>query len=306
MEVPFTWRPTGWFQIGWSADFPLGEVTPLRYFGEDLVAYRGESGELHVLDAHCPHLGAHIGHHGKVTGECVTCPYHGWEWSPEGVNVSIPYQDAPNRSKRLRSWETDEQYGSVYLWHHPHGEPSSWPMADIFTSFPQFETDPSAYYEPITAKAEREPVHPQVVAENGPDSVHFAYVHRATVTPVALDWEPDGPLWKFLTGWPNTRSDDPDEMILRIHSWMVGLGGSVTAFEGANYYRPERETMRDRLNDWIRRAGIVDAVFEMDKVVADPASADRLRGDLQVGDNLHPNAAGQRAMGEAIPLSLFD
>jgi len=31
----------------------------------------------------------------------------------------------------------------------------------------QFETHPGAYYEPMTAKAEREPVHPQVVTENG-------------------------------------------------------------------------------------------------------------------------------------------
>ena len=24
MKVPFTWRPTGWFMVGWSADFPVG------------------------------------------------------------------------------------------------------------------------------------------------------------------------------------------------------------------------------------------------------------------------------------------
>ena len=24
MDVPFTWRTTGWFQIGWSGDFPTG------------------------------------------------------------------------------------------------------------------------------------------------------------------------------------------------------------------------------------------------------------------------------------------
>jgi phenylpropionate dioxygenase-like ring-hydroxylating dioxygenase large terminal subunit len=35
------------------------------------VAYRDESGELHVLEAHCKHLGAHIGHGGKVVGDCV-------------------------------------------------------------------------------------------------------------------------------------------------------------------------------------------------------------------------------------------
>ena len=81
---------------------------------------------------------------------------------------------------------------------------------------------------------------------------------------------------------------------------------TVTPFEGAGYYRPEREVMRDRLNTWIRSSGIFDAVFDMDKIVADPNDHDRLRADLQVGDNLHPNAAGQRAMGEAISLSLFD
>ena len=66
MKVPFTWKVTGWFVIGWSAEFPVGEVRPLRYFGEDLVAYRDESGELHVLSGHCRHLGAHIGHGGDT------------------------------------------------------------------------------------------------------------------------------------------------------------------------------------------------------------------------------------------------
>src|SRR5262249_41279443 len=89
----------------------------------------------------------------------------------------------------------------------------------------------------LTAKATREPVHPQVVAENGPDSVHFRYVHRASVTPVALDWKADGPIWKFITGWPEARSSDPDAMALRIHSHLFGLGGSLTAFEGVQQHR---------------------------------------------------------------------
>jgi hypothetical protein len=47
---PFTWKVTGWFMVGWSPEFPVGEVRPLHYFGEDLVAYRDERGELHVLE----------------------------------------------------------------------------------------------------------------------------------------------------------------------------------------------------------------------------------------------------------------
>ena len=113
-------------------------------------------------------------------------------------------------------------------------------MPDVFLSFPQFETDPGAYYPPYPVfvdRAQREPVHPQVVAENGPDSVHFQRVHRATVTPVALDWKVVDEEWQFLTGWPDVRSDDPDAMSLRIHSHLFGLGGAISAFEGAQNHR---------------------------------------------------------------------
>lgn len=33
MKVPFTWKPTGWFMVGWSAEIPTGTVKPLKYFG---------------------------------------------------------------------------------------------------------------------------------------------------------------------------------------------------------------------------------------------------------------------------------
>jgi hypothetical protein len=38
VKVPFTWKVTGWFMVGWSLELPIGEVRPLHYFGEDLVA----------------------------------------------------------------------------------------------------------------------------------------------------------------------------------------------------------------------------------------------------------------------------
>ena len=176
MKVPFTWKVTGWFMVGWSLEFPVGEVRPLHYFGEDLVAYRDTSGELHVLEAHCKHLGAHIGHGGKVVEDCVECPFHGWRWGPDGTNRYIPYQpDRPNRALRLRVFPVREQYECVFIWHQPDGKEPQWDMPDIFHKFPQFETDPAAYYRAypeFSRRAEREPVHPQIVAENAPDSAH--------------------------------------------------------------------------------------------------------------------------------------
>jgi 3-ketosteroid 9alpha-monooxygenase subunit A len=241
VKVPFTWKPTGWFMVGWSAEFPTGSVRPLKYFGEDLVAYRDEGGELHVLNAHCPHLGAHIGHGGTVDGTCVVCPYHGWGWGPDGVNEYIPYEDRPNRSKKLRSWPVREQYDCVFVWHQPQGEPPRWEMPDVFGAFPQFDTDPANYYRPypeLSIRYQREPVHPQIPLENAPDSIHFQYVHRASVTPVLVEWEVVDQEWQFVTGWPDRRRvGEPDSFALRIHSTLFGVGGAISAFEGSANYR---------------------------------------------------------------------
>jgi hypothetical protein len=114
-------------------------------------------------------------------------------------------------------------------------------MPDILGLFPELgNSDPSAYYRPypeFSRKTEREPVHPQVVLENGPDSVHFRYVHHATVRPRMLEYTVVDHTWSFLTGWPDMRSDDPDRMARLIHAHMFGLGGSVSAFEGSTRHR---------------------------------------------------------------------
>ena len=43
VKVAFTWKVTGWFMVGWSPEFPTGEVRPMHYFGDDL-----EIGRAHV------------------------------------------------------------------------------------------------------------------------------------------------------------------------------------------------------------------------------------------------------------------
>lgn len=238
--IPFTWKPTGWFMIGWSGEFPAGEVKPLRYFGEDLAAYRDDEGVLHVLGAHCPHLGANVARGGKVEGGCIRCPFHGWLWGPDGVNVEIPYDTKPNRSKRLPVWTVQEQHECAFVWHDPRRGPPRWEMPDVFGAFPQFETDPARYYRAypeLSIRTSGEPVHPQLVAENATDTVHFQHVHGATVLPVLLEWERLEHDWRFVAGYPNTRRGREGEMVMRFHSHLFGLGGAVSALEGAADHR---------------------------------------------------------------------
>lgn len=240
MKIPFTWRPTGWFMIGWSEEFPVGEVRALRYLSRDLAAYRDDDGVLHVLDAHCQHLGANIAKGGKVEGDCVRCPFHGWSWGPDGINVDIPYDDKPNRSKRLHAWTVQEQHECVFIWHDPKDGPPRWEMPDIFGAFPQFETDPAKYYRAypeMSRRAEGEPVHPQQVAENAADTAHFQYVHSASVLPVAVDWTIDETSCRFVAGYPHPRKRVEGEYVLHFHSHLFGLGGAVSALEGAANHR---------------------------------------------------------------------
>jgi phenylpropionate dioxygenase-like ring-hydroxylating dioxygenase large terminal subunit len=123
---PYKTYPTGWFQVGWSADFAKTEAKPLRYFGKDLVGYRGGSGSVHIMDAHCPHLGAHLGYGGTVVGEDIVCPFHGWRWDAAGQNVDIPYSAKIERARRLACWQVRESSGIVWLWHSADGQAPNW------------------------------------------------------------------------------------------------------------------------------------------------------------------------------------
>lgn len=115
-------KPTGWFQVGWSGEIAPCGVKPLKYFGQELVAFRNEGGELAIFDAHCPHMGAHLGYGGKVVDNCLTCPYHGWRFNSEGENALIPYEDY-TINKKLKKWHVIEKHDCIFLWHDPAGGP---------------------------------------------------------------------------------------------------------------------------------------------------------------------------------------
>ena len=78
------------------------------------------------------------------------------------------------------------------------------------------------------------------------------------------------------------------------------------ALEGtpfAGHYSHDKEQLRKRFNEWIRTAGVFDAVIDFDALLRDPANPRRIRKDFDSGDHLHPGDEGYRAMAEAIDLT---
>lgn len=99
------------------------------------------------------------------------------------------------------------------------------------------------------------------------------------------------------------------EMIARARTHGIKvIGATLMPFDGFEYYHPDATNERDRqqVNAWIRSSKQFDAVVDFDKVTADPERPDRLNAKYDSGDHIHPSPAGFRAMGEAIPLELFD
>src|SRR5688572_9753260 len=102
-RFPFAGFPRGWFAVAFSSDVPAQGVVAMRYFGRDLIAYRGTSGRAFVTEAYCPHLGAHLAHGGVVEGETIRCPFHGWKFEG-GKCVGVPYTDKIPPKARIPSF----------------------------------------------------------------------------------------------------------------------------------------------------------------------------------------------------------
>ena len=83
--------PVGWFHVDFSENLKVGEIRNVELFGQEWVLFRTESGKPGMSDPYCPHLGAHMGHGGKVCGEHLRCPFHHWEYDADGWCKSIPY-----------------------------------------------------------------------------------------------------------------------------------------------------------------------------------------------------------------------
>ena len=53
--------PSGWFVVARARDLRPGSQTTIRRFGTELVLFRTATGRLALVEATCPHLGAHLG-----------------------------------------------------------------------------------------------------------------------------------------------------------------------------------------------------------------------------------------------------
>jgi len=170
----FSGYPKGWFVVGFSDEFKAGQSTTMRYFGEQLAAFRGEDGQVRVLDAYCAHMGANLGVGGKVVGCTVQCPFHGWRFDGQGTCVEIPYANKIPVKARQRAWPVKELNGVVMIHHDSAGGAPDYEIPPI----PEFGSDD---WLPWHCSRYQIKTHPREIVDNLADRAHFMSVHRTEI-----------------------------------------------------------------------------------------------------------------------------
>ncbi len=175
--------PRGWFIVAESKELDVDGTMAIRFFGQDLALYRGESGKPVLLDAYCSHMGTHltdskssmIVKNGKqIEGDSIRCPYHGWRYNSEGHVDDIPYSDGPcPKSASIRSYPVVDNMGCVMVWYDPDGREPDYAVPTL----PEWN-DPRWVQWELDHLGEL-PIHPQEILDNMADVQHLGPTHGA-------------------------------------------------------------------------------------------------------------------------------
>ena len=171
-RFPFTSFPNGWFRVAYSDKLPPKKVIPLHYFGKDLVLFRTENGTPHIFDAHCPHLGAHLGQGGRVEGDTIRCPFHGWGFNQKGRCIDVPYAKKVPPNAHLRAWPVHEANGLIMMYYNAQEKSPSWTTPEL----PEWNPKEWTCFKRHSWKIRS---HIQELLENGVDIAHLVFVHGA-------------------------------------------------------------------------------------------------------------------------------
>jgi len=107
--------------------------------GDKVVLFRDSHGKAQALRDYCAHRGTAISK-GKVVGDCVQCPYHGWKYDGTGTLREVPALCSGEKlpqAKSMRAYPIREQDEHIWVWigegapdkepfHFPHCGEEGW------------------------------------------------------------------------------------------------------------------------------------------------------------------------------------
>lgn len=160
----------------WPLDFtPEVTTKPKRItaLGQEFVLFRTSDGVAHVMSDLCVHRGGALSDGWVDAKNCIVCPYHGWEYKPDGTCVRIPANLPGNpvpKKARVDAYPTIEKYGWVwaFLGDTPEAKRPALPALPYF--------DHAEDYRVIYGEFKWD-AHYDRTLENSLDIAHAPFVH---------------------------------------------------------------------------------------------------------------------------------
>lgn len=227
--------PRGWFMIG-ASDEAGPTPKAIRYFGQDLVVYRGESGTPYVVEAYCPHMGAHLAKNTtsyivrdgeQVEGESIRCPFHGWRYGPDGQCNQIPYSDFVPKAAKLKTWPVVERAGILWLWNDPEGLEPQFPLPE----FGNHWGEPGWVEWKIDHMGDLD-VHQIEIVDNMADYGHFVPIHGAKDFVYFANEFKDYKVHQYYAAGHRTLTLNPED-VLTLDTWYTGPAILQSEMQGA-------------------------------------------------------------------------
>jgi len=224
-----------WYPIIRSEDLAMDTPEKIKVLGVNLVAFRDEDGDAHVLSDTCVHRGGSLGgawsagpNVPRIVNGCVVCPYHGWEFGGDGQCKNIPsigYGKKPPARAKIDSYPVEERYGIVFAFLGDLPEAERPPLLDVeeygqegWRANQVLVLEVDYYYERSI--------------ENGLDPAHNEFVHpthgfqgqnRDSYKVNEIEIEDNRNGWGFWFWHPFDSPPLPDEQ----HETAAGSGGST-------------------------------------------------------------------------------
>jgi len=120
-----------WHPVGVSQQID-SKPKRLKVLGEELMLYRGADGQVALMQLRCAHRSLALDY-GRVEGNCIRCPYHGWLYDASGQCVEQPAEPEGSGFKdkvKLKSYKVQEYSGLVFGYMGPDPAPLL-PLYDI-------------------------------------------------------------------------------------------------------------------------------------------------------------------------------
>ncbi|MCC7258763.1 MAG: aromatic ring-hydroxylating dioxygenase subunit alpha [Gammaproteobacteria bacterium] len=124
-----------WYVAAKSGEVIFGADRPLKVqmLGHHFALWRNRKGVVQCISDTCSHRGGALAD-GRIRGDCVECPYHGWTFDGAGNCVRLPSL-GPNASipgrTRVDSYPVQEKYGFVHVFLGDLPEAERPPIIDI-------------------------------------------------------------------------------------------------------------------------------------------------------------------------------